>query len=75
MGHRAFNKETDVTLECPNCRAYKTLDRSNQLLPAEVVLIESVCEECDDGLGRHSETWYSAPGVVVSQDRPNAVVR
>ncbi len=64
-----FNIATDVTLECPRCRQYKTLPRSIALdLPPEVRLIESLCPECDDG-DRHTETWFSAPGVEVSQDR------
>lgn len=38
----------DVTLECPCCRAYKTVPRSPEL-PAEVRLIEIICPDCDDG--------------------------
>jgi hypothetical protein len=64
-----FNIETDVTLECPSCRQYKTIPRSIVAnLPAEVRLIESICPDCDDG-DRHAATWFSAPGIKVSQDR------
>lgn len=63
---KPFDKTRDVTLECPKCRAYKTIDRANQNIPAEVVLIEIICPECDDG-DRHVERWFSAPGVEVSQ--------
>lgn len=62
----AFDITTQVTLECPWCRTYKTVPRSPEL-PAEVRLIEIICPDCDDG-DFHSETWYSAPGVEVSQD-------
>ena len=66
---RPFDIKTDVTLECPRCRQYKTLPRSIVAdLPAEVRLIESLCPDCDDG-DRHTETWFSAPGIEVSQDR------
>ena len=64
---RTFDIETDVTLECPCCRAYKTVPRTPDL-PAKVRLIEIICPDCDDG-GFHTETWFSAPGVEVSQDR------
>ncbi len=63
---RPFDIVVDVTLECPMCRAYKTIARPPNL-QAEVRLIEIICPDCDDG-DRHSETWYSAPGVEVSQD-------
>jgi hypothetical protein len=63
----AFDIKTQVTLECPQCRTYKTITRTADL-PAEVCLIESLCPDCDDG-DRHTETWFSAPGVEVSQDR------
>jgi hypothetical protein len=57
-----------VTLECPCCRQYKTLPRRILgALPAEVRLIESLCPDCDDG-GRHIQTWFSAPGVEISQE-------
>ena len=62
----AFDIKTQVTLECPRCRSYKTVPRTPEL-PAEVRLIEIICPDCDDG-DRHSETWFSAPGVEVSQD-------
>lgn len=66
---RPFDIRTDVTIECPCCGQYKTLPRSAVAdLPAEVRLIESLCPDCDDG-DRHTETWFSAPGVEVSQDR------
>lgn len=65
---RPFNKATDVTLECPQCRAYKTIARAGHKLPEEVVLIEVICPECDDG-DRHAERWFSAPGIEVSQNR------
>ena len=58
---------SDTTLECPYCRQYKTVPRSADL-PAEVRLIQIICPDCDDG-DRHAETWFSAPGVEVSQDR------
>lgn len=64
---KPLNIKTDVTLECPRCRQYKTVPRTAEL-PAEVRLIESICPDCDDG-DRHAETWFSAPGVEVSQDR------
>lgn len=64
---KPFDIATDVTLECPKCRAYKTVPRPTDI-PAEVRLIEIICPDCDDG-DRHAETWYSAPGVEVSQDR------
>lgn len=64
---RPFNIATDVTLECPNCRAYKTVPRTPEL-PPEVRLIEIICPDCDDG-DFHTETWFSAPGIEVSQDR------
>ena len=64
---KPFDLKTDVTLECPVCRGYKTVLRTPEL-PAEVALIEIICPDCDDG-DRHSETWFSAPGVEVSQDR------
>ncbi len=64
---KPFNIETDVTLECPYCRAYKTVPRSTNL-PPTVRLIKSVCPDCDDG-DFHAETWFSAPGVEVSQDK------
>ena len=61
-----FDIKTDVTLECPCCRAYNTVPRPADL-PADVRLIEIICPDCDDG-DRHAEVWYSAPGIVVSQD-------
>ena len=64
---RPFNIVTDVTLECPYCRTYKTVPRTAEL-PSEVRLIEIICPDCDDG-DFHTETWFSAPGVEVSQDR------
>jgi hypothetical protein len=64
---KPFDIKTDVTLECPKCRAYKTVKRTPEL-PAEVRLIEIICPDCDDG-DFHTETWFSAPGVVVSQNR------
>jgi hypothetical protein len=66
MTKRPFDQATDVTLECPRCRAYKTVDRTSEL-PPQVRLIAIICPECDDG-DFHPETWFSAPGVVVSQD-------
>ncbi len=63
---KPFDIATDVTLECPRCRAYKTVARTPEL-PASVRLIEIICPDCDDG-DFHSETWYSALGVEVSQD-------
>jgi hypothetical protein len=68
---KAFDITTDVTLECPRCRAYKTVPRSAEL-PAAVRLIEIICPDCDDG-DFHTETWFSAPGVEVSQDREGRV--
>lgn len=63
--------KTDVTLECPACRQYRVLPRSTVTdLPPEMRLIESLCPDCccwDDDC--HSERWFSAPGVEVSQDR------
>lgn len=64
---KPFDIKTDVTLECPQCGQYKTVPRP-QNLPANVRLIEVICPVCDDG-DRHAETWFSAPGVEVSQDR------
>lgn len=65
---RPFDKARDVTLECPCCRVYKTIDRAGRNLPESVVLIEVICPDCDDG-DRHAERWFSAPGVEVSQGR------
>lgn len=62
---KPFDIATDVTLECPYCRVYKTVPRSPEL-PSEVSLIEIICPDCDDG-DFHAETWFSAPGVKVSQ--------
>ena len=64
---RPFNIATDVTLECPYCCQYKTVPRGADL-PLEVRVIEIICPDCDDG-DRHTEAWFSAPGVEVSQDR------
>ena len=64
---KSFDIATDVTLECPSCRSYKTVPRSLEL-SAEVALIEIICPDCDDG-DFHSERWFSAPGVEVSQDK------
>jgi hypothetical protein len=66
MSRRPFDLATDVTVECPYCQQYKTVPRSANL-PAEVRLIKIICPDCDDG-DRHTETWFSAPGVEVSQD-------
>jgi hypothetical protein len=67
---KSFDIRTDVTLECPSCRQYKTLPRNIVTdLPPDVRLIESLCPACDDGCDRHTERWFSAPGVEVSQDR------
>src|ERR1700722_18443796 len=63
---KPFDIQTDVTLECPSCRAYKTISRPTNL-PADVRLIEIICPDCDDG-DFHAETWYSASGVEVPQD-------
>lgn len=62
-----FDIARDVTLECPCCRVYETVRRPENL-PPEVRLIEIICPICDDG-DFHVETWFSAPGVEVSQDR------
>lgn len=62
---KPFDISTDVTIECPNCRHYRTVPRSADL-PAEVRLIETICPDCDDG-DTHSERWFSAPGVEVSK--------
>lgn len=64
---KPFDIKTDVTIECPSCRQYKTVPRTVDL-PAQVRLIEIICPDCDDG-DFHAETWFSAPGVEVSQDR------
>src|SRR5690348_9328018 len=64
---KPFDIRTDVTLECPKCRTYKTVPRPPELPPA-VRLIEIICPDCDDG-DFHTETWFSAPGIEVSQDR------
>jgi len=63
---RPFEIRTDVTLECPRCMTYKTVNRTPEL-PPQVRLIAIICPDCDDG-DFHTETWFSAPGVVVSQD-------
>lgn len=66
---KQFDIATDVTLECPSCGQYKTLPRTIVAdLPAEVRLIESLCPDCWDG-DYHSEKWFSAPGIEVSQNR------
>ena len=62
---KPFDIATDVTIECPLCRVYKTVPRSPKL-PAEVCLIEIICPDCDDG-DFHSERWFSAPGVEVGR--------
>lgn len=62
-----FNAAIHVTLECPFCRAYKTVPKPPKI-PPEVRLIEIICPDCDDG-DLHAESWFSAPGVEVSQDR------
>lgn len=65
---RSFDIAVDVTLECPVCGQYRTVSRPANL-PAEVCLIESLCPDCGDYTSdRHTETWFSAPGVEVSQD-------
>ena len=64
---KPFDIATDVTLECPSCRSYKTVPRSPEL-PAEVRFIKIICPDCDDG-DFASELWFSAPGVEVSQDK------
>lgn len=38
---KPFDIATDVTLECPYCRVYKTVSRSPEL-PPEVRLIEII---------------------------------
>lgn len=63
---KPFDIKTAVTLECPFCRAYKTVTRPLDI-PADVRLIEIICPDCDDG-DFHSERWFSAPGIDVSQD-------
>ena len=63
---RPFDITTDVTLECPRCHAWKAAPRTADL-KAQVRLIEIICPDCDDG-DFHQETWFSAPGVEVSQD-------
>ena len=63
---KRFDIRTDVTLECPRCQAYKTVPRTPEL-PTEVRLIKIICPDCDDG-DFHAETWFSAPGVEVSQN-------
>lgn len=70
MTRRPFDIKVDVTLECPYCRAYKTVPRTPDL-PPEVCLIEIICPDCDDG-DRHGEIWFSAPGIEVSQNRVRA---
>ena len=60
---RPFNKETDVTFECPCCHAYKTVDRINLGLPTDVILVESACSECGLDDSPETEVWYTAPGV------------
>ena len=62
----AYDQATQVCLECPCCRAYKNVPRPADV-PIKVRLVEIICPDCDDG-DRHTETWYSDPGVEVSQD-------
>lgn len=62
---KPYDQATQVTLECPCCGAYKNVPRHG--VPFKVRLIVSECPECHTG-DRHTETWYSAPGVEVSQD-------
>jgi hypothetical protein len=63
---RITNSDGDhVTLECPACRASKTMPRPTDI-PATVRLITIICPDCDDG-DFHTETWFSAPGIEVSQ--------
>lgn len=63
---KPYDPATQVGLECPHCRTYLSVPRPADV-PAKVRLIEIICPECDDG-DRHTETWYSEPGVEVSQD-------
>jgi hypothetical protein len=63
---KPYDPATEVGLECPKCRTCKNVPRPADV-PAKVRMIEIICPECDDG-DRHSETWWSAPGVEVSQD-------
>ena len=62
----AYNPETQVTLECPACKVYKTVERPRDV-PKAVRLIAIICPDCDDG-DFHEETWFSAPGVIVAPD-------
>ena len=64
---KPFDIKTDVTLECPQCRSYKTILRPLNI-PSNVRLIEIICPDCDDG-DRHHEVWFSAPGIEVSQNQ------
>ncbi len=60
---RPFDITRDVTLECPACKVYKTVDRPADI-PKNVRLIAIICPDCDDG-DFHEETWFSAPGIMV----------
>lgn len=62
---KPYDQAKQVGLECPSCGAYKNVPR--QGVPFKVKLIRSKCDDCHVG-DRHTETWYSAPGVEVSQD-------
>lgn len=62
---KPYDQAAQVGLECPSCGAYKNVSRNG--VPFKVRLIRSECMDCHTG-DRHTEEWYSAPGVLVSQD-------
>ena len=62
---KPYDQATQVGLECPRCGTYKNVLRHG--LPFKVKLVVSECPDCHTG-DRHTETWYSEPGVEVSQD-------
>lgn len=61
-----YDQALQITLECPKCRAYKTVPRPVDI-PFEARVIQIICPDCDDG-DFYQERWFSAPGVEVSQD-------
>ena len=63
-----YDQPTQVTLECPQCRSYKTIPRRRDI-PFAVRVIELLCSECVfDETEPHIERWFSAPGIQLPQD-------
>ena len=62
-----YDQPTQVTLECPQCRSYKTVPRPKDI-PFTVRVIELLCPECVDETELHIERWFSSPGIEVPHD-------